>query len=115
MTGSFLLKYRTSFFLYFQTPTKAEWEHVAEGFASRWQFTNCLGAVDGKHVANVCPPNSGSKFFNYKVKARMDSLCVSLAKFFIYDDRNSEAAKSNIKRSEDSRVDRKTEITNIPA
>nr|XP_037272462.1 protein ANTAGONIST OF LIKE HETEROCHROMATIN PROTEIN 1-like [Rhipicephalus microplus] len=49
-----------------KTPTKADWHCIAKGFHSRWQFPNCLGAVDGKHVAIVCPPKSGSKFFNYK-------------------------------------------------
>ncbi|KAH7935721.1 hypothetical protein HPB52_012964 [Rhipicephalus sanguineus] len=64
-----------------KTPTKAEWERVAEGFASRWQFLNFLGAVDGKHVAIVSPPNSGSKFFYYKctfsivLMAVVDSEC----------------------------------------
>ncbi|XP_049275508.1 uncharacterized protein LOC119405932 [Rhipicephalus sanguineus] len=64
-----------------QTPTKAEWERLAEGFASRWLFLNCLGAVDGKHVAIVSPPNSGSKFFYYKctfsivLMAVVDSEC----------------------------------------
>ena len=31
--------------------TPATWEEVAEGFSKRWNFHNCLGAVDGKHVA----------------------------------------------------------------
>ncbi|XP_077511023.1 uncharacterized protein LOC144121599 [Amblyomma americanum] len=47
---------------FMQTPTKAHWEEIARDFALRWQFPNCLGAVDGKHVAIVCPPISGSKF-----------------------------------------------------
>ncbi|XP_070385027.1 uncharacterized protein [Dermacentor albipictus] len=62
-------------------PTRADWAHVAEGFASRWLFPNCLGAVDGKHVAIVCPRQSGTTYFNYKgtfsivLMAVVDSVC----------------------------------------
>lgn len=53
--------------LFFQCPsTEQEWRDVADGFQSRWQFPNCIGAIDGKHVLLRPPAKSGSYFFNYK-------------------------------------------------
>ena len=46
--------------------TPDEWKHVAEGFASRWNYPNCLGALDGKHVAINKPRDGGSFYYNYK-------------------------------------------------
>ncbi|XP_018361253.1 PREDICTED: uncharacterized protein LOC108759992 [Trachymyrmex cornetzi] len=42
------------------------WNEVANRFMEKWQFPNCLGAIDGKHIRIKAPPMSGSKFFNYK-------------------------------------------------
>lgn len=47
-------------------PTTEKWKDVAEKFHSIWNFPNCLGAIDSKHVRIQCPPNSGSSFYNYK-------------------------------------------------
>jgi hypothetical protein len=47
-------------------PTEEEWNKKAEEFYSLWQFPNCIGAIDGKHIEIQAPNNSGSLFFNYK-------------------------------------------------
>ncbi|XP_064469243.1 uncharacterized protein LOC135383875 [Ornithodoros turicata] len=52
--------------LVMKPPTKSEWEEIALGYAHTWNFPNCLGAVDGKHVQIVAPKKSGSMFYNYK-------------------------------------------------
>ncbi|KAL1437656.1 hypothetical protein MTO96_048737 [Rhipicephalus appendiculatus] len=47
-------------------PNEHMWRNIADGFWKRWQFPNCLGSVDGKHVQIVAPANSGSLYYNYK-------------------------------------------------
>ena len=43
-----------------------DWLTLVENTNARWQFPNAWGAVDGKHVHLLHPPNSGSEFYNYK-------------------------------------------------
>jgi hypothetical protein len=51
----------------YDLPTTPEgWKEVARGFANRWNFEHCLGAIDGKHVAIKKPKGSGSVNYNYK-------------------------------------------------
>ncbi|XP_036319959.1 uncharacterized protein LOC118734340 [Rhagoletis pomonella] len=46
--------------------TTEEWVTVADRFEQRWNFPNCCGALDGKHIAIQAPAHCGSEYFNYK-------------------------------------------------
>ena len=46
--------------------TNEEWIAMAQLFNERWNFVNCVGAMDGKHVVVQAPMNTGSYYFNYK-------------------------------------------------
>ena len=46
-----------------KTPSDSEeWLKISEAFQSRWNFPNCLGAIDGKHIQIRPPPGTGSEF-----------------------------------------------------
>lgn len=47
-------------------PNEDYWKYQERGFCERWQFPNCIGAIDGKHIRIQAPPNSVSLFYNYK-------------------------------------------------
>lgn len=46
--------------------TEANWINISNEFNFKWQLPNCLGAIDGKHIAISKPAKSGSEYFNYK-------------------------------------------------
>ncbi|KAL0882362.1 hypothetical protein ABMA27_000863 [Loxostege sticticalis] len=46
--------------------SEEEWKDIAREFGERYQFWNCTGALDGKHVQIQKPPHSGSLYYNYK-------------------------------------------------
>lgn len=55
------------FLFILQVPNcEEDWKEIERGFNDTWQFPNCVGSIDGKHVVIQCPPNSNSLYYNYK-------------------------------------------------
>jgi len=52
--------------IYMSPPNQEQWQKIEEGFRTRWNFPNCVGSIDGKHVVINKPYHSGSLYFNYR-------------------------------------------------
>ncbi|KAL1476541.1 hypothetical protein MTO96_036423, partial [Rhipicephalus appendiculatus] len=67
--------------------TKEEWKNVMDGFSQKWNFPNCIGAIDGKHVLVKKPPKSGTVYRNYKKSFSVILFAVVDANYkFLYTD-----------------------------
>ena len=67
--------------------TEDKWEKVAEDFQLTWNFPNCRGALDGKHIRIKPPAKSGSVFYNYKGTFSVVLMALVDAKYrFLYCD-----------------------------
>lgn len=51
---------------YLPEPTEHTWQRAENGFREIWNFPNCVGSIDGKHIRIKCPANSGSNYYCYK-------------------------------------------------
>ena len=74
---------------------------MAKEYETMWNFPNCLGALDGKHIRIKQPAHSGSAFYNYKGFFSIILMALVDAKYrFLYVDvgtngRNNDAAVFN--------------------
>ena len=64
-----------------------EWKRIALEFENRVNFSNCLGAMDGKHITISSSANSGSMFFTYKKTFSLVllAICSTNYKFLMVD------------------------------
>ncbi|CAL1285359.1 unnamed protein product [Larinioides sclopetarius] len=53
-----------------------EWLAIAQGFQDQWNFPNCLGAIDGKHVLLQCPNNTITDDINNKGTVSVELLAL---------------------------------------
>ena len=47
-------------------PSVNDLKNIANDYFQKWNFPNCVGCIDGKHIRIKCPKNSGSFYYNYK-------------------------------------------------
>lgn len=52
--------------VYLREPSREDFQRIAEGYEEKWNFANCVGAIDGKLIRVICPAHSGSDFWCYK-------------------------------------------------
>ncbi|XP_049956852.1 uncharacterized protein LOC126473663 [Schistocerca serialis cubense] len=62
------------------SPTIPLLQTAAKHMYANWNFRNCVGAIDGKHIRVKCPPHSGTMSYNYKKYFSPALLAVANAK-----------------------------------
>ena len=67
--------------IYLAPPDQQGWESISKDFEETWNLPNVLGALDGKHIRIMAPPNSGTQFYNYKSHFSLQFLAMCNARY----------------------------------
>lgn len=68
-------------------PTTDTFLRTSREFFEIWNFPNCIGCIDVKHVRIICPPHSGTMFYNYKkfYSITLQGICDAQYRFTMID------------------------------
>jgi len=67
--------------------THEEWSNISDQYERCWNFPNCVGTIDGKHMVIQLPANAGSYYYNYKHNSSIVLIAVAGPDYeFIYAD-----------------------------
>ena len=64
---------------------RTEMEKVPKDFFESWNFPNCLGCIDGKHVVIQAPDNTGSLNYKKSFSIVLLAVCEAKYRFFVVD------------------------------
>ena len=45
-------------------PIRDDWIRIEQEFAERWNFLNCIGSLDSKHIIIISPAKSVTLYYN---------------------------------------------------
>lgn len=62
-------------------PTVEHFKKISSEFWNKWQFPNCIGCIDGKHIRIKKPQKSGSMYYCYKNFFSIGLLAVTDAQY----------------------------------